>query len=340
MRTQLTLLSATAILLTSILQSGYAIALKATGYLNATCDSTIGPLPEGYTFDNEANMEGRLKLKLKIQKHIRGVFALDASAYDREVIPSRLYVDYKPNKTWRLRIGYSKKIIGLDYERNKDERLTIHRAQIYQKMSRSGLVGRQLAVNVRWRPDKNKANTFSLAFSHDGSHNTNFTWSAIHAISGINGLHAGLWGIFEMRSFKTVGRLNMFANALAMWYGHKSSRLALEIIHGIDPDGSHFEMLFRNSRKVHFLSPRVEAAYRYRLTGRVSLQPLFHSSLIFDDLHHLRSNSLQFLLGLRLQIQKIFLSVNAETIGVSSPKSIDERRYEQKCIYAELVYFF
>ncbi|MBN2716791.1 MAG: hypothetical protein JXX14_13150 [Deltaproteobacteria bacterium] len=321
-------------------QTKNAEALDSSGYIDAVYDRAIGPLPEGYTVDSAIDMEGRLKLKTKSRNDIRGVFALDASVYDREVIPSRLYFDYKPSKTWRLRIGYAKKIIGLAYEQDKMARLTIHRAAVYDKMNRSGLVGRQLALGLRWRPGGKKRNTLSLAVSHDGSRNTNLTWSAIHRFSMNKGFHAGLWGILELRKFKTVGQLKVFANAAAFWYQRKSARFALEVIHGIDPDATHYEMLFENSRRVQFLGPRLEAAYRYRIKRNVSLQPLFHSSMLFDDLHHPRSNTLQFLVGLNLQIQKIMLSINAETIGHSAPKDIGARRYERKSIHAEAVYYF
>ncbi|MDJ0766115.1 MAG: hypothetical protein QNJ97_24240 [Myxococcota bacterium] len=285
-------------------------------------------------------MEGRLRLKTKYKYHVRGVFALDASAYDREVIPSRLYMEWQPNKTWRLRMGYTKKIVGLEYEQNKMERLTIHRSSVYQKMKRSGLVGRQLAVGIRFRPCGSKRNTLSLALSHDGSRNSNVTYSAVHKFSGVKGLRAGVWGIVEIRKFKTVGRLIVFANALALWYQKRSVRFALEMVHGIDPDLSHYQMLFENSRKVHFLGPRLEGAYRFRLADKVSLYPLAQTSLTFDDLESTRLNSLQFLVGLNLRIQKIVLSINAETIGTKAPKNVGQRRFERKSIYAELVYYF
>ena len=322
------------------LYSTHAHAVNATGYINAVYDRAIGPLPEGYAVDSKVDMEGRLRLKTKFKNYLQGVIAMDAAVYEREIVPSRLYVDYKPDKRWRLRIGYAKKIIGLAYEQNKEERLIINRSAVYEKMNNSGLVGRQLAITLRLRPDKSKRNTFTLGASHDGSRNTNITWSAIHKFQKLKGLRVGLWGIMEMRNFKKVGKLNVVANALALWYQRRSARFAIELIHGIDPDATHYEMLFRNSRKVHFLGPRLEAAYRYHLAKKVTLQPVFHSSMLFDDLHHPGNNSLQFLLGLNLKMNEIVLSINGETIGDRAPKNIGTRRFERKNIYVELVYFF
>lgn len=319
---------------------GIAHALDYSGYMYALYDRAIGELPSGYTIDSKVDMKGRFKLKTRAVNHFRGVLAIDPSAYNREVVPTRLYVDYKPNRMWRLRIGYAKKIVGLAYEQDKEDRLTIHRDPVYDKMNRSGLVGRQLAISLRLSPGKSRRNTLALAASHDGSRNSNITYSAIHRFASVRGLRAGLWGIVERRNFKAVGRLTVFAHALALWYQREASRFAVEVIHGIDPDATQFEMLFHNSRKVHFLGPRVEASYRYRLTDAVSLQPLVSSSLTFDDLHRPRGNALRFLGGLNLQIHQLVVSINAETVGTSSPENIGERRYEQKNIYGEIAFYF
>lgn len=315
-------------------------ALSADGYILSQVDVETGNTQDAILWDNKADILGRAKFKTKEKKRTRGVFALDISAYKQEVTPSRLYVDYKRNKKLRFRMGYFKKKVGLEYEHHREERLAINRSRVYLKMKRNGLVGRQLGLNLRWRRNGSKRETYNLTMGYDGSRSANILVSANYHLQSIKGMYLGAWGLFEIRNKKKGQLLAVYAEALALWYQSKTSRFALELIHGVDPDSSYFELTFNDGRTIYFLSPRMDLSRSLFTNKRLTLELLFRTSIIFEDLINIQNNMLCFLGGIQSRFGRLILSLNAETMGVSDPNTPGKRRFEKRNFYAELAYFF
>jgi hypothetical protein len=71
-------------------------------------------------------------------------------------------VDYRYSRKLNISLGYSKKILGVEYEDGKRKRIPIHRSFPYRKMESLGIVGRQLISELTCNWERSGITPISL----------------------------------------------------------------------------------------------------------------------------------------------------------------------------------
>jgi hypothetical protein len=266
----------------------------------------------------------------------RAVIKVEGSYYDRTLALEDVFLDYKPDERMKFTLGISKKILGLEYEYDKEYRATIHRSPIYQKMERLGIVGRQLNLRMLSTPARRKKSwKLSGAVGVDGSRDLNAQFS-VQAHYGALGV--GAWVIAEAHK---VSRLYspMLAATFSMWGESARTRATLEAFDGIDTQRSEYHKTFGEGRTVVFFGVKAEVLHEYELTDHLVLSPVVQSSFWFDDVRRSSDNSLQFLVAARISMQRLVLSVNAAVTG-ESRESTGKRDFSGGAVYGETLFFF
>ena len=303
---------------------------KPSGHLTLDAQSK-----NAYDFD--IDMKGEFKLKTKRIEKTRAVATIEAGYQSMSLRLEDLYVDYKSSDRLRLTLGMSKKILGLEYEDSKQDRLTIRRSPIYQKMEAQGLVGRQLNLRAHVRLGKKKDGVkLSGALGGDNSRNFNAQLS-VQRIKSEWGY--GAWLLGELHRINGTF-IPVFAESIACWYETKQGRLTLEGFHGIDAQQTELERLFADGRTVHFSGVKLDAAVNIPIGKHLVVSPLAQASFIVDDLAHSETNTVHLLAGVKAEIKRFRFSFNAETYGVKDTINDGTRLFNTESYYGEIAFFF
>ncbi len=287
--------------------------------------------------ETKLDVTGRLELVTKRVKKLKAIIEVEASVYDREIVPKDMYIDYKLTKRMKLTLGYNKKILGLEYEMGKKHRLSVHRSPIYQKMEELGIVGRQINLRFLLKPKKkNHGAYFVGAIGGDNSRDYNVQLS-LHR--RLNNWGYGLWMLLEAHRIDG-DFIPVLAESLAVWYQSEKWHLVLECFHGVDAERTEFEKNFGTTRSVQFLGPKLEMAINFALGKHAVLTPLFQISFWMDDLINPKQNTIQFLAGINLQIRGLRFSFNGETHGVNDVNKPGGWSFDRRSFYGEIIYFF
>jgi hypothetical protein len=279
----------------------------------------------------------QFKYKTRRVHETRAVLSLEGAYYDRSLDLEDAYVDYKPNDELRLTLGVSKKTLGLEYEGDRLERVTIHRSPIYQKMERLGIVGRQLNLRLNLSPESRKhgSTELSSALGMDGGRDLNAQLSLI-----VRREHFGTGTWFLVEAHKVSRYYEpMIAEAFAFWAEAKRTRLTLELFSGIDTQRTEYRRTFEEHGRVLFFGTKLELSHDYHLTSAWKLKPLAQTSFWLDDARAPERHSLQLLAGAQLRVHDVRMSLNAE---VTSEKNLDHgrRQFNGEALYAEVLYSF
>lgn len=299
--------------------------------------------PDGYVAmqlevegTNKVVADGILKLKLKTkrEKKIRASTDIEMNYNDRDAFIEELQIDYKANRNSRWTFGICKKIIGLEYERGKKNRLTIHRGPIYQKMEELGIVGRQYSLIYDLKIKKG----LYLSSSIGGDNGKNFNGMMSIQWKKKNwGLAS--WYLGEAHHINEE-QIPVFVQSYAFWFRPEQGAITLELFHGIDAARTEYEKDFGTKRSVQFSGGKLEVSSNHRLGGLFMLRPFFQMSLVVDDFKTLDANTLQFLMGTNISRGPVRIALNVETIGVKLASNLNERKFNRTNGYVEFAYFF
>ena len=304
--------------------------VKHSGHLTLEADA-------GTDEKFEIDMKGELKVKTKRVQKTRVVAAAEAGYQTLSFTLEDLYLDYKPGKKLLLTLGLSKKIMGLEYEDGRRQRITIKRSALYEKMESHGLVGHQInfRINKRFRKRHNGVR-LSAAIGGDNSRNSNLILSLRHVRENWG---YGFWLLGESH-YIDDHFMPVVAEIVSLWHRSDRGRIVIEGFHGIDAHQTEYERLFADNRKVQFAGIKIECAANAQLGKNIVFSPLTQFSWWVDDIRYPENTTLQARAGLQLGWNRFRLSFNAET---QSQKNTEENRivYSQKDrYYGELAYFF
>lgn len=287
--------------------------------------------------DTGVDVTAKIELDTKRLAGMKAHIEAEGSAIKRDVYFEDVYIDYKFSKKLKATLGYSKKILGLEYETGKKKRLTIHRSPFYKKMESLGLVGRQ--INLRFNlklNNKKKTGTFiSGALGGDNSRDYNGQLSLQHKTKYWG---CGLWSLVE--SHRIDGKsIWVFAETASVWHQTERTRLAFELFHGVDAVRTEFQQYLGSDRTVHFMGPKFDFTLHFTLKNDLLISPVIQSSLIFDDIQNPQENTLHVLFGVHLRWNNLVVAFNAESHGVNDINT-SERQFRRKSYYGQVIYYF
>ncbi len=287
--------------------------------------------------NTEVDVNAELKYRSKRSKGFRAIVEAKASAVERDFHLKDVVVDYRYSKKLHISLGYSKKVLGVEYEDGKRKRIPIHRSLPYRKMESLGLVGRQLNLRVDLELGKKRHRTdISAALGGDNSRDYNLQLSLKKARGNLG---LGVWGLLERHRIDK-GFIPVFSEVLALWYESESGRVLLEAIHGVDAIRTEYQSHLGNDRTVHFVSPRLDLARFVAVTENTQIVPFVQMGVVFDDLNNPDENSLLFTAGTRFQWHDLRIGINVETVGVKDVTRENHRQFKRKSVYGQVIYFF
>ncbi|MBN2527290.1 MAG: hypothetical protein JXR76_12920 [Deltaproteobacteria bacterium] len=300
-----------------------------------------GNVEVGVDVENKNNtkvdVEAELKFKSKRAAGLQAEVEAKASGVDRDAHLEDVLVDYRFSKKLHINLGYSKKILGLEYEQGKQTRLSIHRSSMYRKMESLGLVGRQINLRLEAKLGKKKKRLFlSAALGGDNSRDYNLQFSIKKRFRDLG---VGVWTLLEQhridKDFMTV-----YAEVASAWYETDAGKVTLEVIHGVDAIRTEYLSLLKKDRTVHFLCPKMDMAKFITLGKETALVPFVQAGMVFDDLDNAADNSLLFAAGTRFQWHGLRIGLNVEAIGVKDPTKKNHRDFHRRSFYGQVIYFF
>ena len=281
------------------------------------------------------DVEAKLTLKTPRYKGTRAVIAVEGKYYRQVVYFEDLYIDHKFNDRIQLTAGISKKVLGLEYENSSRYRATIHRSPVYQQMEKVGVVGRQLNFKLNVRSKKHDGFRLSCALGADGTRDVNLLFSLQKPL-GVLGV--GTWLLLEAHKVNSYYD-PLYFQTFALWSDLEYLRISLELFAGNNSNETEYNEIFGDNRTVFMGGAKFETLTRFRFTKVVTLSPVFQTSFWASDLDHYLNNTLQFLLGARLQVRRISISLNGSITG-DRLESSWRRSFDDKAIYVEMRYDF
>lgn len=285
----------------------------------------------------KVGVTAKIKFKSKRLFRMKAHIDVEGSAVDKDVHFEDVYIDYKFSKKWNASFGYSKKILGMEYEIGRQRRLTIHRSPIYKKMEALGLVGRQITLRFNYQLGKKKSGTnISAAVGGDNGRDIN---AALSLQTKYKHWGYGGWALLEMHRIDGE-YIPVFAEALALFYQKQQGQIALELHHGVDAQGTELEKRYGEERTVYFLGPKLNFVMNFILGKTLTLSPLFRTSLVMHDLKNPNENTVEFLIGTKLRWNDLVISFNAEMYGIKNIHQQNRRDFNRKSYYGEVIYFF
>lgn len=287
--------------------------------------------------DTGVDVTAKIELDTKRLAGMKAHVEAEGSAIKREVSFEDVYIDYRFSKKLKATLGYSKKILGLEYETGKKKRLAIHRSPFYKKMESLGLVGRQinLRFNLKLNKQKKTGTFLSGALGGDNSRDYNGQLSLLHKNKYWG---CGLWSLVE--SHRIDGKsIWVFAETASVWHQSERTRMAFELFHGVDAVRTEYQQYLGSDRTVHFMGPKIDLAVHFKLKNDLVVSPVIQSSLIFDDVQDPQENTLHALIGIHLKWNNLVAAFNAETYGVNDVNA-SNRRFRRKSYYGQVVYYF
>ena len=279
---------------------------------------------------------GELTYKTRRIKQTRAVFSIEGKYYRRTLFIEDLYLDHKFNKQFKLTLGISKKILGLEYEHGRKKRATIHRGPIYKKMEGLGIVGRQFNLRLIGLPKKNDDDfELSGAIGIDGSRDLNLQLSLQKRL-GVFGV--GVWVLAEAHKIGSY-YTPLYAQAASVWIGYDDIRATLETFAGIDTQRTEYYSTMGRDRTVLFGGASLLLTYEYRVNDKLRLGPVLHASYWIDDLDNRDENFLELLSGARFRVRRIGVSINGKVTG-NARESLEKRSFNEKECYVEVLFHF
>ncbi|HEU5076661.1 MAG TPA: hypothetical protein VFU02_20870 [Polyangiaceae bacterium] len=261
----------------------------------------------------EPEAEVQVKLKTKRRRGTRAVLKVEGRYYDRDLYIKDAYLDHAVNRAHHLRLGIDKKTLGLEYQESSDERLTLHRSHVYQRLETLGLAGRQLEFRWLTRPRDSDAGMYAdLGVGMDGSRNQNALASLRYRLGPFGW---GAWGLIERHRIEHT-YLPVWAAVCSWWVDTGAIRVATELFGGTDALATEFERTHGDGHTVAFYGPRAEVALRIPLTEHWSLEPFVQGSLLARDAREPSAgHQAQGLAGLNLRSKRLVFRTNAELVS-------------------------
>jgi hypothetical protein len=276
--------------------------------------------------------ETRLGFRSKRQKGVRANVEVRADEGSREVLINDAFAEYQnEEKTFRIRGGRGKKILGWEYEYPTANRLSIHRSLAYQFLEDRALVGRDYFVSYQWFDRHSESNgenpeevdsdrsdsedktregdldssagnpTYMIdpmlhwklgaAIHYDESKNSALIFHAITTLG--SDWRIGAW-LSLQRTRSQHSRVDTTEGVVSLLYQKGKHRAALELFAGDDPYRTLVDKFYGGGRSVYFTGAKAEYG---AFLG--PWNPFFLNTILWRDLAHGSDRAEETVVGIR-----------------------------------------
>lgn len=265
-----------------------------------------GTASEKYDFrvyDAESVFIGRGEVKFTIDagRYIKGRFELEGDYNLAGVRIGQCWIQFNMGEPARLRIGFNRKILGLEELRGARERITIHRSFVNRFIRSFGLLEYDPVVKLRIKKEVDR------------------TQMIYYALSGVDGDghvfgNAGVWlewekvtaGFSNLYTWYTVRKYRYLSNSnigvLSLEYFVKQWYSSIEIFTGMDPNATKGNGAMGKPRKVIFCAAKMlmKQAILLKPDFLKHVAPLFSFSWLMNDTYNPEKGFCEFLGGINL----------------------------------------
>jgi hypothetical protein len=243
------------------------------------------------------------------------------------------FLDYRDKGEAReFRIGQTKKILGLEYERGERSRPAPERAAIYRKLETMALVGRETVARYGLGDGVSAArHTLSLGYAE--ARDTDLIYAVQAPLGGDH--HAGAWLLAQADRIEEKEQF-VWATVGSYWYETDALWASAEFFAGKDPFESHYESLYGDAKAVHFAALKLEIAPLVR----AAWQPFAQLSGILHDVSATGSNTLTAMAGVNRLWKDLKVAMMVEAVGTTSPLDRRKRDYDDSLAVVQGSYYF
>lgn len=323
------------------LLSGACIcAIFGVGVADAKDVKISGELTSGIEVEEFKNGKAETEAELKIESDrtegVKGVLEIELSSIDREVEVEEVFIDRKFDSGNKLIIGLTKKILGLEYDRSKRQRMPEARTLIYRKLETFAYVGHESTIRFESKDDDHNSVSYKYSFGYAESLDSNVAGQMTVPLD--EGLSVGWSGLVQSDKINQ-GRQIVWASALSLLMDVERSLAEVELIGGVDPFESEFEKTFGDSKNVIFAGAKL--LYGVRLGDGMKYQPFVAYSNVRHDLEYIRYYSAEYLMGLNYFMAKnLQISANVGLVGTNSRINYDKKTWNDSKVSIAASLFF
>ena len=298
-------------------------------------------------FESKAFKKGEsewdVKLRFKTKRHhdTRAIAVLRGKSDDVDgVYVQDAWIDHKTGKKRRLQIGLNKKKLGTEYQFGEQERLTIRRSMLYQKLEVFAYVGREQSVRyvAKADPDKNEWGyevSAGYAESLDGD-----LMLHLHRPLDQGSWNFGSWFLLQWDRINET-RQTVWASVFSLWSREEPHHWEAELMAGQDPFDSELEKSYGDGKNVYYYGAKAQYGYRIDLGDERAIEPLGLTSWVVHDEEYPSYNTLQVLVGVRYHVADNFrVALNLDGVGTNSKIDTDDRSYDESSAAFEVQLFF
>ena len=295
--------------------------LFITAYLNISFPSVAksfkvnGKLSLGATSSwkefGAIDYEADIKVKSKRKSGIRSVTKFRGSSETHQVELREAYFDLKKEKKYRILAGYTKKIMGLEYQRGSKARILETRTFFYENLQKFSYVGKEALL--RFEPaTQTRSIHWSASIGYNESQDVNSMFSISHNFGG--GLTWYQWLLLQSDSIDS-SRQFVWCSVSSLEISTDQDQWQWEVSLGQDPFESEYRKTFGDGGKSYFLGSKWQYANNQHDHNGDQFGPLIQTTAMFHRLDQFNDNSLQFLIGGYYQLGTMTLSAHGEIIG-------------------------
>lgn len=299
-----------------------------------------GEVVSGIEVKEFKNGKAETKAELKIESDrtdgVKGVVKLEMSNIDREVEIEEVYIDQKFDSGNKMIIGMTKKILGLEYDRSKKERLPESRTLIYRKLETFAYVGYE--TTIRFVDDGEDGKHLSYKYSVGYADSLDVNVSGLVTVPLRENLSVGWSGLLQSDKINK-GRQIVWATAFSLLLDSDAYLGEAELIGGVDPFESEFEKTFGDSRAVLFAGGKL--LFGLRLGEGHKYVPFLAYSNVRHDLEFVRYYSAEYLAGFNYHATKnLKLSTNLSMVATNSRIDYEKKSWNDSAVSFAASLFF
>lgn len=272
----------------------------------------------------QAKVQFNVKVKgdLEAQIDVRG----ESDTHTMELREAIITADL--GKAKGLDFGQGKKRFGLEFQKSKENLLTVERTLIYRRLEPFGFVGRDL--NFRYyrnaRPgDRRTGISFNLGYSED--HNTTLIghWTRLRTLGSFA---LGASGLVQLDKIDG-GSQTVWGFGAELIRDANAHHVEIETVVGQDPFQSEFEKLF-GGENVYFFGGKFLYGHRFKISGRLikAFEPVIVGSVWTPNIDVFELNTYELLAGINFYLApELRVGLNGDLLLTRASTISNERTY-------------
>ena len=279
---------------------------------------------------SESFYRGKIQYQIEINKDLQAQLDVrgESSSHTIELREAYLTADLADGRN--LDFGQSKKRLGIEYQKSKENLLTIERTLIYRHLEPFGFAGRDLNFRYyRKANEEKRRNGYSASVGYNEAHDVTFVghWSRLRTLGSFALGGSGLLQLDQMDG----GRQTAWSLGFELLRDRDQHHVELEAVVGQDPFASEFrKIVLKDNDNVHFVGGKLLYGHRFSLSQKTekAVEPVLVASILARDTEVLEWNTVQLLAGLNYYFAKrARVSVNGDFLLSNSRVNTNERTF-------------